>query len=46
MSMWRSSDPTRYMSVLLTDSRIKGAVDQLDLTWEAGSACLKEAGRR
>jgi len=41
--MWRSSVPPRHMSVLLTDSRIKGGID---LTWDAGSACLKEAGRR
>jgi len=41
--LWRSSDPPGYMSVLLTDSRIKAGVG---LTWESGSACLQEAGRR
>jgi len=31
------------MSILLTNSRVEGGVG---LMWEAGLACLKEAGRR
>jgi len=31
------------MSILLTNSRVEGGVG---LTWEAGSACLEEAGSK
>jgi len=41
--LWRSDDPPGHMSILLTNSRVEGGVG---LTWEAGSACLKKAGRR
>ena len=42
-ALWRSSDPPGHMSILLTNSRVEGGVG---LTWEAGSACLEEAGKR